>query len=142
MRTLRSDPCAGTRRLYRRGRAASTSDVWLEPLADAGPAAETAVAVGALDDRKRAVRAGRGVHGAEDAADDETSARADGQIAHPVPVVLQQRHACADGAAGDAAIERVLRDDAEGVAVRLHLDDVGVQAPVVLVVVERERLQR
>src|SRR5258708_29573718 len=97
MRTLRSDPCAGTRRLYRRGRTTSTSDFSLELLGEAAPAAETTVAVGALDEGKRAVRAGRGVHGAEDAADDETGARADGQIAHPVPVVLQQRHACADG---------------------------------------------
>src|ERR1700682_4136340 len=109
MRTLRSDPCAGTRRLYRRGRAAST--IPLEPLADAAPAAEPAVAVGALDERKRAIRAAGHVDGAEDAADQQARARADGEVAHPVAVVLQEGHARADGEAGDATVERVRRDD-------------------------------
>src|SRR5205085_11640525 len=43
----------------------------------------------------------------------------------------QQRHAGADGQAGDAAVERVGGDDRGHGAVRLHFDDLGAQTLVV-----------
>jgi len=51
---------------------------------------------GTCPERIRAVRHRGSVHRAEDAADEQVDARANCEIAAPVAVVLDQRHAAAD----------------------------------------------
>src|SRR3954451_9689719 len=78
-----------------------------------------------VESDRLAVGVGRRVHRAVDAAGEEADARAEREIAAPVAAVGDQRHAGADRQAGDAAVQRILRDHGDGAPLRLDATDLG-----------------
>ena len=83
-----------------------------------------------------------GVDGSEGRTDEKTHACADGEVAAPVVIVLEQCHARADGEACDATIDRVGSDDGGWVPVGLNLDDFGAEGVGTLATILRSGCER